>query len=90
MKIRNHDSYHALKAEGMCVQCGKRYAIPDETMCEWCKDHKAEGNLQQVLKAKEAGFCGRHRTRKVVPTYRQCIVCLFKDRARKRKSGRAA
>jgi hypothetical protein len=88
VKIRDKATYHALKDEGKCVQCGKRYAIPGETMCEWCKEHKAELNRQESARAAEKGFCGRHRTRKVVPTYKQCIVCLIADRNRKRKAGK--
>ena len=90
MMIRNRETYHALKDTGTCVRCAKRQAIPGMTMCDPCNEMRTEQNRLQGQRAVEQGFCYRHRTRKAVPTYRSCILCLMQDRARKRRAGKAA
>ena len=90
MKIRTKAVYDALKEAGTCVRCAKRQAIPGMTMCDPCNEHRTEQNRQQAQRAAEQGFCYRHRHKKVVPTYRSCILCLMHDRARKRRAGKAA
>lgn len=82
--------YHDRKNAGKCVRCGKREPMPGMTACGRCQENRVEWNKEQVRRTQESGFCGRHRTRKVVPTYKQCIVCIVRDRNRKRKQGRAA
>ena len=88
MRIWSREAYHQLKADGVCVRCGKRYSTPGETMCAACAERRAEQHRRDSHRAIEAGFCPRHRTSQIMPGYRCCILCIAKDRHRKQQAKR--
>ncbi len=57
-------SYHQLKAQGLCVQCGKAPALENKVMCAKC----GELNRQRAL----AYLKRRYEARKA---QRLCVVC---------------
>lgn len=89
MRIWNRETYHALKAAGVCVRCGTRAAIPGMTTCDPCGEAKAEQNRKGAARALEAGFCPRHRTARIVPGWKSCILCIANERHRKHKAHKA-
>lgn len=70
--------YHRRKAEGLCVQCGRRKAMDGHVRCEECKTRQDALHRAFVEKRMAQRICLRCGV-KLKPTekYRMCFDCRY-------------
>ena len=71
-----------LKAQGLCVHCGKSKAMGGWVVCGFCNEEMNERNVGYYNRNKANGMCVRHGSIKAVPGKTSCTACLLRDRIR--------
>jgi len=70
------------KAHGICVQCGKREAIPSRTQCGYCSELTAERTQRRKERLLAQNKCPRHAGEEITPGTKCCVKCLHYYRNR--------
>lgn len=73
-----------LKANGMCICCGKVPATPGLAMCDKCREKHNASNRRTLKKHMEKGLCIKCGQRKEDPKKTLCLECGRRDRKRKK------
>lgn len=79
--------FEKLKADGICVDCGRRKAEPNRTRCAQClaKNNKSAKKTQGKT-PRTTGYCWLCNKRPTTQGTKLCEVCLPKARERIKKA----
>lgn len=82
--------FEKLKAEGICVDCGRKKAEPNRTRCSRClaKNNKS-AKKSQKKEPRTEGYCWLCNKRPTTQGTKLCGVCLPKARERIKKAQKA-
>lgn len=68
----------ALKAAGLCVDCGKRPAVT--RLCADCRESRRQASRRFRARRKAEGYCLGCGTRRAIPGQSQCERCRERHR----------
>lgn len=73
----------SLIAQGICCQCGRQQAMPNQVYCGYCQEYKTDLHRYYYHYYGDRGFCPRHHKVRSAPGKKHCQWCLDKDKERK-------